>query len=262
SRGDVMTLVQSLLGAVPSEGYPQQMDAAGSVFDQVLGLAGSQLSQSSDSVLGSTLEGVLGVQQSQGSESTLDSPLAGFLGAQQSQSGEGSLSSVLGALLDAQPFQDDDSSFDSPLEGFPGAEQSPDTEAALGGMLGALLGGQSSQNSGDVSDSPLSALSGSEQQGGENMLGGLLSALLGGQQPQSQPGHPGQDRASNLIQSLLPAALAFLQAKQSGAEMPDALGQALMSFLASRQMNPLQARTPRSAAGGLVAQGMLRALGD
>jgi hypothetical protein len=59
---------------------------------------------------------------------------------------------------------------------------------------------------------------------------------------------------------LLPAALAFLQAKQSGAEMPDALSQALMALLASRRLDPLQAGTARSAAGGLVAQSMLQTL--
>jgi hypothetical protein len=90
------------------------------------------------------------------------------------------------------------------------------------------------------------------------MLGGLLGALLGGQQ--SQSGQPGQQRPENLIRALLPAALAFLRAKQSGAEMPAALGQALLSLLASRQIDPLQAGTPRSAAGGLVAQSMLQAL--
>jgi hypothetical protein len=65
---------------------------------------------------------------------------------------------------------------------------------------------------------------------------------------------------SNLIRTFLPAALAFLQAKQSGAEMPAALSQAMMALLANRQMDPLEAGTPRSAAGGLVAQSMLQAL--
>jgi hypothetical protein len=42
--------------------------------------------------------------------------------------------------------------------------------------------------------------------------------------------------------------------------MPDALSQALMAVLANRRMDPLQAGTPRSAAGGLVAQSMMQAL--
>jgi hypothetical protein len=261
SRGDVMTLVQSLLGAVPSQGDPQQTDAGGSVFDQVLGLAGSQLSQGGGGVPGSPLEGFLGAQPSQGGEGMSNSPLEGFLGAQQSQGGQGSLGAALGALLDAQPPQDNENPASSQFQGFPDAQQAQGGQGALGGMLGALLGGETSQGGGNAPDSPLAAFLGSEQpQGGENMLGGVLGALLGGQQ--SQPGQQGQDRAGNLIRALLPAALAFLQAKQSGAEMPAALEQALMSFLASRQMDPLQAGTPRSAAGGLVAQSMLRALGD
>ena len=39
---DVMSLVQSLLGAIPSQGHPQQVQAGGSVLEQVLGLAGGQ----------------------------------------------------------------------------------------------------------------------------------------------------------------------------------------------------------------------------
>lgn len=261
SRGDVMTLVQSLLGSVPSEGHPQQMDAGGSVFEQVVGLAGSQLPQSGEGMPGSPLDAFLGAQQPQGSASTPDSPLAGFLGAQQSQGEAGSLSSVLDGLLDEQlPHGDADAS-DSPLAGVLGSGPSQGSEDVLGGMLGALLGGQSSPGDENAPDSPLSALLGSTpQQGGENPLSGMLGALLGGQQ--SQSGQPGEDRPANLIQTLLPAALAFLQAKQSGAEMPAAMGQALMALLANRRMDPLQAGTPRAAAGGLVAQSMLQALGD
>jgi len=219
SRNDVMTLVQSLLGSVPSEGHPQQMGAGGSVFDQVVGLAGGQLPQSGESIPGS--------------------PLEGFLAAQQAQDQEGSLGSVLDGLLEEQPSQD--------------------SGDALSGMLGALLGGQPSQGSGDLSASPLGALLGSTpQQGGENPLGGVLSALLGGQP--SEVGQPGESRPANLIQTLLPAAMAFLQAKQSGAETPAAMGQALMALLANKRMDPLQAGTPRAAAGGLVAQSMLQAL--
>jgi hypothetical protein len=262
-RGDVMTLVQSLLGSVPSEGHPQQISAGGSVFEQVVGLAGSQQTpQSSESIPGSPLDAFLGAQQPQSSENQPESPLAGFLGGQQSQGQEGSLSSVLGGLLDDETPQSDADASAAPLAGFLGSEPSQGSEDPLGGMLGTLLGGQPSQSSGDAPDLPLSALLGSTpQQGNENPLGGILGALLGGGQS-SQAGAPGENRPANLIQTLLPAAMAFLQAKQSGAEMPEAMGQALMALLANRRMDPLQAGTPRAAAGGLVAQSMLQALED
>jgi len=60
--------------------------------------------------------------------------------------------------------------------------------------------------------------------------------------------------------ALLPAGLAFLQAHQSGADTASAVGQALMGALMGGRVNPLQAGTPRAAAGSLVAQSMLRAL--
>jgi hypothetical protein len=261
SRGDVMTLVQSLLGSVPSEGHSQQMGAGSSVFEQVVGLAGSQLPQGGESMPGSPLEAFLGAQQPQSSETMPDSPLAGFLGAQQAQGQEGSLGSVLGEFLDDPSPQDDAEALDSPLSGILGSEPTPGGGNALGGMLGALLGGQSSQDSGDVPDSPLGALLGSTpQQGDENPLGGVLGALLGG--GSSPPGPSGENRPANLIQSLLPAAMAYLQAKQSGVETPAAMGQAIMALLANRRMDPLQAGTPRAAAGGLVAQSILQALDD
>jgi hypothetical protein len=136
---DVMSLVQSLLGAIPSEGHPQQPQAGGSVLEQVLGLGGQQ------------------------------QPQAG------------------------------------------------------GGVLGQILG-------------------------------------LGGQQ-QPQPGQAddGLD-VGDVLGALLPAGLAFLQARQSGADTASAVGQALMSALTGGQVNPLQASTPRAAAGSLVAQSMLQAL--
>jgi hypothetical protein len=263
NRGDVLNLVQSLLSSVPSEGHPQQMEAGGNVFDQVVGLAGTQ-----------------GSPASQGMP---ESPLSALLGGQQPQGSGAGLEGMLGALLGGQTSQPSGSVPDSPLEGLLGGQQPQDSGAGLEGMLGALLGGQTSQPGGNVPDSPLEGLLGGQQpQGGgaglEGMLGallggqapqpqesepasplsGLLGTLLGGQQPQS--GQSSQDRQSNLIIKLLPAALAFFRAKQSGAEMPEALSQALMSFLASGQMNPLQTGAPRPAAGGLIAQSMLQAL--
>jgi hypothetical protein len=267
-RGDVMTLVQSLLDAVPSQGYPQQVDAGGSVLEQVLGMASSQVSQGDEDV-GSPLAGFLGAQAPQPSPGASGAPLEGFLGGQQaSQGGQGSLGAVLGALLgnsepQAESFQDDADAPESLLSGLLGGDQSQGGGDALGGMLGALLGSAASQgepSSGDESavGLPLGALLGAgSSQGQASPLGGVLGALLGAQSAPAEP-QDQSERLERLMRKLLPAALAFLRAKQSGAEMPEALTQALMSVLASRQMNPLQARTPRAAAGGLVAQSMLQ----
>jgi hypothetical protein len=157
---EVMSLVQSLLGAIPSQGHPQQMQGTGSVLDQVLGMAVGQQPQAGGDMLGQVL---------------------GMAGGQQPQAG--------------------------------------------GDLLGQVLG------------------------------------MVGGQQQQPQAG--GQDDGldmGDVVSTLLPAGLAFLQAKQSGADTASALGQALTGAIMGGQVNPLQAGTPRAAAGGLVAQSILKAL--
>ena len=78
-----------------------------------------------------------------------------------------------------------------------------------------------------------------------------------GQAPGSGPG--GEPDSGNWLQTLLPAAMAFLQAQQAGAEMPQAAGQALLAILGGGQVNPLQAGAPRPAAGGLIAQSLMQA---
>ena len=92
--------------------------------------------------------------------------------------------------------------------------------------------------------------------------GSVLEQVLGmasGQPPQAGPQESGLD-LDDVLNTLLPAGLAFLQAKQSGADTASAASQALMSALMGRQTNPLQAGTPRAAAGGLIAQSILQAL--
>jgi hypothetical protein len=54
--------------------------------------------------------------------------------------------------------------------------------------------------------------------------------------------------------------MAFMQARQAGADPKAAAGQALIRTLLGGQTNPLQAQSPRAAAGGLVAQSILKAL--
>ena len=87
----------------------------------------------------------------------------------------------------------------------------------------------------------------------------VLQDLLGmaGQQPAGA--QPAGGDAGDLVEKLLPAGLAFLQAKQQGADTASAAQQALMSALLSGTVNPAQAATPRAAAGGLIAQSILKA---
>jgi hypothetical protein len=95
-------------------------------------------------------------------------------------------------------------------------------------------------------------------QAGGSVLEQVLG-LAGGQQPQARPQDNGLD-LGDVLNALLPAGLAFLQAKQSGTDTATAAGQALMGALMGGQVNPLQAGTPRTAAGGLIAQSLLQAL--
>jgi hypothetical protein len=100
--------------------------------------------------------------------------------------------------------------------------------------------------------------------------GSVLDQVLGmasKQRPQARPFDQAQGRPQDsdldlddVLNVLLPAGLAFLQAKQSGADTASAAKQALMSALMGGQVNPLQAGTPRTAAGGLMAQSILQAL--
>jgi hypothetical protein len=100
--------------------------------------------------------------------------------------------------------------------------------------------------------------------------GSVLDQVLGmasEQPPQGRPFDQAQGRPQDsdldlddVLNVLLPAGLAFLQAKQSGADTASAAKQALMSALMGGQVNPLQAGTPRAAAGGLMAQSILQAL--
>jgi hypothetical protein len=100
--------------------------------------------------------------------------------------------------------------------------------------------------------------------------GSVLDQVLGmasEQRPQARPFDQAQGRPQDsdldlgdVLDVLLPAGLAFLQAKQSGADTASAAKQALMSALMGGQVNPLQAGTPRAAAGGLMAQSILQAL--
>ncbi|MBN1260826.1 MAG: DAK2 domain-containing protein [Anaerolineae bacterium] len=99
------------------------------------------------------------------------------------------------------------------------------------------------------------------------ILGELLGQVLGSDQTQTET-PPAQVRQSepeddkldigDVLERVLPAGLAYLQAKQAGADTATAAQQALISALMGGQ--PVQAATPRVAAGQLIAQSMLKAL--
>lgn len=98
-----------------------------------------------------------------------------------------------------------------------------------------------------------------QPQAGGSVLEQVLG-MAGGQPSQARQRGKGQG-LGGLLNALLPAGLAFLRAKQSGADTASAAGQALMgALMGAQQVNPLQASTPRAAAGGLVAQSILQAL--
>jgi len=90
-----------------------------------------------------------------------------------------------------------------------------------------------------------------------------IMGLAGGQAPQAGPAAQDDDGLDlgDVVSALLPAGLAFLQAKQSGADTAQAASQALIGALLGRgHVNPLQAGTSRTAAGSLIAQSILQAL--
>lgn len=90
--------------------------------------------------------------------------------------------------------------------------------------------------------------------------GSVLEQMMGlASQPQPQP-KAGSADVGGLLSTLLPAGMAFLQAKASGADTMSAAQQAMMKALMGGSVNPLQTGKPRSAAAGLVVQSILQAL--
>jgi len=153
-QGDVMTLIQSLLGAVPAAGNPQEGQTMQSVLDMVLGMAGAQ-------------------QRA--------------------------------------------------------PEPEPEPEPTLGGGI-------------------------------MDLLKGLIGVSPAQQAPIPQPSVAPQDDTfdmGDVLERLLPAGLAYLQAKQAGADSSQAIQQALIKALLGGQAQ--RASTPRAAAGSLIAQSMLQA---
>ncbi|MBN1920351.1 MAG: DAK2 domain-containing protein [Anaerolineae bacterium] len=92
-----------------------------------------------------------------------------------------------------------------------------------------------------------------------DMLKGLIG-LSPAPAPTPQPSVVPQDDGfdmGDVLERLLPAGLAYLQAKQAGADSSQAIQQALAKALLGGQTQ--SASTPRAAAGSLIAQSMLQA---
>ncbi len=124
-RADGMTLLETLLGAIPAESTPAQQPSAPSVFDMLLGMGGAQQPQ------------VQAQPQPQGHLGGVMDLLGGLMGgqsqpqaqAQQPQNQLGGVMDLLGGLLGA-PQQ-------APAQQTAPAQQ--DTGLDLGDILGRLL---------------------------------------------------------------------------------------------------------------------------
>lgn len=93
-----------------------------------------------------------------------------------------------------------------------------------------------------------------------DLLKGLIGVSPAQQAPVPQPSVAPQDDTfdmGDVLERLLPAGLAYLQAKQAGADSSQAIQQALIKALLGGQTQ--RASTPRAAAGSLIAQSMLQA---
>lgn len=144
--------------------------------------------------------------------------------------------------------------------GTPQQPQSPQAGGdPMSALLGGLMGGSAPQQpQAPAGGDPMAALLGGLMGGGTPQPqsgANVLNTLMGmSQQPQPRPGNEGLD-----LGDLLTAGMAFMQAKQQGADNLQAGMQAVMTALAGGQINPLQSGSPQAAAGGLIAQSLLQA---
>jgi len=210
-RADGMTLLETLLGAIPAESAPAAQQSAPSVFDMVLGMAGAQQPQAQPQPQ----------QQQQSQLGGVMDLLGGLLGGQQQpqvqpqpqpQSQLGGVMDLLGGLLgeqqpQAQPQPQPQSQAQSQLGGVmdllggllgtpqqaPAAQQN--TGLDLGDVLGRLLPAglaymQAQQSGADPATKRLA----------------FISALLGAQPRQAQT--PRQAAGTVIAQSILQALMA------------------------------------------------------
>lgn len=175
--------------------YAEHLDQAAAKFK------GKQVDQRGALDLLQTLIGAQGAQGGQssaaqgGSGDLLGALLGGMGGGQTQAPAQGGADDMLGALLG----------------GMSGGQSQAPAQGGMDDLLGALMGG------GQAQSQPAS-------QGG---AGDLLGALLGGSQSQTTSQGGGQSGLD--LGDLLNAAMAFMQAKQSGGNTMTALVQAFMA---------------------------------
>jgi hypothetical protein len=132
----------------------------------------------------------------------------------------------------------------------PAPEPVPAQPNQLGGLLTALMGGGA--QAGPAQPAPA--------QQTPDPLAALFGMLTGAgvpQAPQAAPVDDGID-LGDVMEKLLPASLAYIQARQTGADGGQAAQAALTQALLGGQRT--QARTSRQAAGTVIARSMLKAL--
>jgi hypothetical protein len=136
-----------------------------------------------------------------------------------------------------------------PREGYPEPEETQSTSTVLDMLTAMAGGGQQTQAAPQQADNPLA---------------GILGMLTGGdasQQTAAQPAQTSEDDGLDLgdvVETLLPAGLAYLQARKGGADAAQAGQAALLQALMGEQQP--QPSTSREAAGIVLAQSMLKAL--
>jgi len=120
------------------------------------------------------------------------------------------------------------------------------------------LEGKDELNHMDVASLLNSMLGGGGQQPGQataDPMSSILGLVTGGQ---PQQGAAQSSQAQAILGKVLPAGMAFMRAKASGADTKSAAMQAAMSAMMGS--NPLQAATPGGASGGLIAQSIMKSL--
>ncbi|MGC9393909.1 MAG: hypothetical protein ACP5J4_03550 [Anaerolineae bacterium] len=180
-RADGMTLLETLLGAIPAESAPSAQQSAPSVFDMVLGMAGTQQPQAQaqpqpQSQLGGVMDllgGLMGEQQQPQVQ------------AQQPQDQLGGVMDLLGGLMGT--------SQQAPAQQAPQAQQDAgfDLDDVLGRLLPAGLAYMQAQQSG--ADPATKRLA-------------FIRALLGAQPRQAHT--PRQAAGTVVAQSILQALMA------------------------------------------------------
>lgn len=233
-RNDVPALLQSLMGQVPAQSTAAQSTAAQgmSTTHTHTSTTGSSTNQNEIGDLLNALGGQGQVQaSSQGHAATpsgpAGAPAAGgdILSALLNMAVQGAGPSASSAQqVPAQPQVSAQDPFGALLGGAGGAQ---DPFAAL------LGGGGSGAQSPSTPASP------------QDPFAALIGSLV--------PDKPGLDLAD-----VLQAGSAFMGAQAQGADTTGAALQAVMA--AMRSVNPMDANSPRTASGGLIAQGILDSL--